>query len=115
MTTGLIKPETMSQADIAALGGLAGKCAIKLTEVAHPSLVFEEGESATIKLNGKLIRLPSVGSGKFESGGLSVTLEPNDEEGDAGLQGMDMIIVPPEAKDEVGYGGYVDCSQGERS
>lgn len=115
VATELVKPETMSQADIAALGGLAGKCAIKLTEVAHPSLVFEEGESATIKLNGKLIRLPSAGSGRFESGGLSVMLEPNDEEGDAGLQGMDMIIVPPEAKDEVGYGGYVDCSHGERS
>lgn len=115
VATELIKPETMSQADIAALGGLMGKCTIKLTEVAHPSLVFVEGESATIKLNGKLIPLPSAGSGRYESGGLSVTLEPNGEEGDAGLQGMDMIVVPPEAKDEIGYGGYVHCSQGEKS
>ncbi len=114
VATELIKPETMSRADITALGGLAGKCTIKLTEVAHPSLVFE-GESATIKLNGKLINLPSVGSGRFESGGLSVALEPNGEEGDAGLQGMDMIIVPPEAEDEIGYGGYIECSHGERS
>lgn len=59
VATALVKPETMSAADLAAIGGLAGKCAIRLTEVAHPSFVYQPGEAGTIKLNGKLIRLPA--------------------------------------------------------
>lgn len=113
VTTALIKPETMSQADIAAIGGLNGKCAIRLTEVAHPSLVFQSGETAVIKLNGKLIPLAASGASRFTDDGLSVILQPNGDEGDAGLQGMNMIVIPPGAEDEIGYAGFVDCSHGE--
>lgn len=113
--TALIKPQTMSQADIAAIGGLAGKCAIRLTEVAFPSLVIGEGQSAIIKLNGKLIPLAASGENRYADGGLSVILEPNDDEGDAGLQSVDMIVIPPGAEDEIGYSGFIDCSHREES
>lgn len=105
----LIKPETMTDADVTALGGREGRCAVKLTEVAFPSFLYEPGESGAIKLNGKLIILPSMGVNRFGESGLTVTLRPLDEEGSAGLQGMEMIIVPPAAKDEIGYHGYVQC------
>lgn len=115
VATALIKPETMSNADIQALGGRAGRCAIVLTEVAFPSFLYEPGGPGVIKLNGKLIPLPMVREGQFAAGGLSVTLRPLDEEGDAGLQAMNMIIVPPGAEDEVGYSGFVQCYEGEQA
>jgi hypothetical protein len=100
VATEVIKPETMSDTDIAALGG---------KEVGFPSFLFEPGGGGTIKLNGKLIPLPATGERRYEDGGLLVTLRPVDETGNAGLKAMEMIIVPPGAKDEIGYRGYVQC------
>lgn len=112
VSTAILKPQTMSRADIAALGGLAGKCAVRLTEVAHPSFVYRAGERGTIKLNGKLVTLPATGAGGYSAGRLSVTLRPNGERGNAGLDGIDMLVVLPGAKDELGYSGFVDCEHG---
>ncbi|WP_073973962.1 DUF6692 family protein [Erythrobacter donghaensis] len=107
----LIKPETMSEADLAVIGGLEGRCAVRLTEVAFPSFVFTRGGEGTIKLNGKLVPLPAEGEGRFAGGSLSVTLRPRDESGDAGLQGMDMIVLLPGEEDELGYAGFVECKE----
>ena len=116
IATTIIKPETMSVADIQALGGRDGRCAILLTEVAFPSFLYEPGGTGVIKLNGKLIPLPSSGADSFADGGLSVTLVPlEDEEGDAGLEAMEMIVVPPGAKDEIGYSGFVQCYDGDET
>lgn len=112
VSAALVKPETMSDADLAALGGMEGKCAVRLTELGFPSFVFAPGEAGAIKLNGKLIPLPAAGRGRFSEGGLRVILRPRDERGDAGLAGMDMIVLPPGAKDEIGYAGFIDCTQG---
>lgn len=109
VTAGAIKPETMSDADIAALGGRKGRCAVKLTEVGFPSFLYEPGGNGAIKLNGKLILLPAAGAGRYEDGGLIVTLRPVDDTGNAGLEAMEMIVVPPGAKEEIGYRGYVQC------
>lgn len=111
VATAALKPETMSDADIAALGGREGRCAVKLTEVGFPSFLYEPTGSGAIKLNGKLIVLRNAGDARFEDGGLTVTLQPVDDEGNAGLQAMEMIIVPPGAKDEIGYRGYSQCFQ----
>ncbi|AKH41520.1 hypothetical protein FHS61_002008 [Altererythrobacter atlanticus] len=109
VATAIIKPETMSEADIRALGGKNGRCEVILTEVAFPSFIYEPGGKGTIKLNGKLIPLQAAGKSSFASGDLSVRLNLLDEEGNAGSQGMEMIVVPPGAKDEIGYHGYVRC------
>jgi len=111
VATASIKPETMSDADIAALGGRKGRCVIKLTEVAFPSFLFEPEGRGAIKLNGKLVVLPNAGKARYEDAGLLVTLRSVDEEGSAGLKAMEMIVVPPQAKDEIGYRGYVQCYQ----
>ena len=105
----LIKPETMSPADIAAVGGRNGRCAVKLTEVAFPSFLYEPNGGGVIKLNGKLIELPRQGENRFFEGGLLVVLRPASGAGNGGLPQMEMIVVPPEAKDEIGYRGYVQC------
>lgn len=114
VATAAIKPETMSDVDIQALGGRRGRCAVVLTEVAFPSFLYEPQGQGAIKLNGKLIVLPRTGADRFADAGLIVTLQPGDEEGDAGLQAMEMIVVPPGAKDEIGYSGYVRCFDREQ-
>lgn len=111
VATGVIKPATMSDADLAAIGGLRGKCAVRLTEVGDPSFAYAQGSRGFIKLNSKLVELPAAGEGRFAQGGLSVTLRPNGESGDAGLPGVDMLLVPPGAKDELGYSGFLDCAE----
>ena len=109
VATELVKPETMPDTDIAALGGRQGRCAVKLTEIGFPSFLFEPKGGGVIKLNGKLIPLPAAGERRFEDGGLLVTLRPVDGTGNAGLEAMEMIVVPPGAKDEIGYRGYIQC------
>src|SRR5690606_17434022 len=99
-------------ADIQALGGKQGRCEIILTEVAFPSFLYEPGGQGAIKLNGKLIPLPSAGPNRFSDGGLTVSLRLLEEEGNAGSQGMQMIIISPGAKDEICYDGYVRCHDG---
>jgi hypothetical protein len=112
IATAIIKPETMSGVDIEALGGKRGRCAVKLTEVGFPSFLYEPDGPGAIKLNGKLIVLPNTGEGRYEDGGLIVTLRSVDATGNAGLQAMDMIVVPPQSSDEIGYRGYVQCYEG---
>ena len=109
VSTAVIKPETMSDADLRAIGANAGQCQFRLTEVSFPALTYSEGGGATIKLNGKLIPLQSTGTGQFASGELRVTTRMLDYEGDAGLQGMEMVVVPPGAQDELGYHGFRYC------
>jgi len=95
-----VQPETMTDADIAAVGGLEGRCAIRLTEVSEPSFLYRPGGPATIKLNGKLIELSATGEQRFAAGGLTVQLRPVEGEGNAGLAEHEMIVMLPGAKDE---------------
>ncbi|GGC18220.1 hypothetical protein GCM10011371_02190 [Novosphingobium marinum] len=110
VATAIVKPETMSAADVNALGGLDGKCTIRLTEIAFPSLLYEPGRSAAIKLNAKLIPLQAAGENRYESGGLVVTLRPLEPASDDdALRRTEMIVVPPAAEDEIGYRGFSKC------
>src|SRR3546814_19292420 len=97
----------MSNADVQALGGRQGRCAVVLTEVAFPSFLYLPQGSGAIKLNGKLIVLPRTGEKQFADGGLSVTLRPVPEKGRAGLPAWELTHVPPAATDGRGYKGYV--------
>jgi hypothetical protein len=60
----VVQPEIVSEADIAALGGLEGACVIRLTAVAFPSFIYDRGGSGgAVKLNQKLIPLPETEGG----------------------------------------------------
>ncbi len=109
IATESITVETMTRADIAALGEAAGDCRIVLTEVAFPSLAYQPGVRATIKLNGKLITMPATGERSYAEGPLQVRLQPVEGEGDAGLPLEEMIVLLPGAEDERGYRGYRQC------
>ena len=108
--TAIVKPETMTDADIKAIGGTQGRCIFRLTEVGFPSFVYKPGTEGFIKLNGKLIPLQTAGQDRYSSGELLVATRDVDETGNAGLQAMEVIVVPPGAKDEIGYRGYTECN-----
>ncbi|OBX18946.1 hypothetical protein A9995_10425 [Erythrobacter sp. QSSC1-22B] len=109
VATALVKPETMSAADIAAIGGTSGRCVYSLTEVGFPTVVYEPGAQAFVKLNGKLIPMQAAGRDRYVSGELLLTMRTLDDEGNAGLQSQEIVIVPPGAEDELGYRGYINC------
>lgn len=110
VATAIVKPETMTDADIKAIGGTQGRCIFRLTEVGFPSFVYKPGTEGFIKLNGKLIPLQTAGQDRYSSGELLVATRDVDETGNAGLQAMEVIVVPPGAKDEIGYRGYRECN-----
>lgn len=111
IATGAIQPETMTDADVASLGGLDGRCALRLTEVGLPSLLYGgETGGATIKLNGKLITLPSAGENLYRDDGLTVRFQAIDEEAGRGeRREAEMIVMLPGAEDELGFRGYEVC------
>lgn len=109
VATAIVKPETMTEADLAAIGGTQDHCVFRLTEIAFPSFVYEPGARGYIKLNGKLIPLSASGENRYASGDLVVTTRELDAVGNAGLQALEMIVVPPGAEDELGYHGFANC------
>lgn len=113
IATEAVQAETMTDADIASLGGPAGKCSVRLTAVGFPSFIYDDLQgTGVIKLNGKLIPLRAAGNGLFEDGGLRVMLRPVDQEfGSDGRREAEMIVMLPDAKDELGYRGYEQCPE----
>lgn len=111
IATGAVQPATMTPADLANLGGIDGRCVIRLTEVGAPSLVYGGTQTAaTVKLNGKLITLPSAGEGKYADGGLTIAVKPVDAAAKPGeRRETEMVIMLPGAKDELGFRGYSVC------
>lgn len=109
VATEIIALETMSDADVAALGGREGRCAFRMTSVAFPSFYYEPGGPGAIKLNAKLIPLPRAGANRFSDDGLSAWLRPVEGKGSSGLPEYELIVMLPGAKDELGYRGYLQC------
>lgn len=109
IATEAIALETLSDADIASLGGYEGHCVFRTTKVAFPSFYYRPGDAGAIKLNGKLIPLSASEEGRFSDGDLAVELRSARGEGGAGPSEHELILMLPEAKDELGYRGYLQC------
>lgn len=109
LSPGILAPETMSRADLAALGSGA-RCRFLMTEVAFPSFAMDPDGFGYLKLNGSLVRIPRAGAERWADAGLIVQLrDVPGESGDAGLPAQEMLIALPGAKDELGYRGYSRC------
>lgn len=111
LSPGLMLPETMSDADLAALGA-EKTCQFRLTEVAFPSFVYDTSGRGAIKINGKLIPVTASGTGRYANGELRIRTRLLDDEGDAGLEMQELIIAGPRMKDEFGFWGYTTCPAG---
>ncbi|MEW9854911.1 DUF6692 family protein [Novosphingobium sp. M1R2S20] len=114
IATEAVQAETMTATEIASLGGAEGRCLIRLTRVGLPSFVLDERHgTGAIKLNNKLIPLQAEPGGHYYSDGdLRVVIRPVDQQlAKEVFREVDMIVMLPGAKDELGYRGYEDCSQ----
>ncbi len=109
LSPGLMLPETMTDADLSALGA-ENSCQFRLTEVAFPSFVYDGNGRGAIKINGKLIPVTASGPDSYASGELRIQIRVLDDEGTAGLQMQELIVAAPRAKDELGFWGYTTCS-----
>lgn len=108
---GLLKPETMTAADLAVVAPGAGSCLFQYTEVGYPVLVYPAGEAgaAVVKLNGKLIRLAAVGARAFGSGPVRVEVGYPDDLPGAEKEPARMILRLEGAPDELGFRGFASC------
>lgn len=105
----LLRLEIMTDADLAA-APRAGEepCRFRYTRVGYPVLLY--GSSAVAKVNGKLVSLDGAGDGRYESGGIRVSVEPPGEERTAGgTFEARMIVRLPGAPNELGFDGFSDC------
>ena len=112
LNPGLMLPETMSDADLAALGA-ENACQFRLTEVAFPSFVHDGDGQGAIKINGKLIPVTASASGEYANGELRIRTRLLEDEGDAGLRMQELIVVGPRMKDEFGFWGYTTCGNSD--
>lgn len=110
---GLLKPETMTDADVATLSPVAGACLFRYTEVGLPVFVYPANgaAAATIKLNGKLIELPPAGGLAFADGGIRVEMNHPDGVREGGQQPADLVLRLAGARDELGFRGVTYCRQ----
>lgn len=106
-----VQPETMSQADLASLGGVQDRCLFRLDADGWPSFVYGGAQAAgVLKLNETLIALPRTGPDGFADHGLEVTLRPLDKGASRDTpQPTDLIIRLPHTPQELGFQGYAEC------
>lgn len=112
--TSLLKPETMTEADVNSLGAGPNACVFRMTRVGYPVFIYSGGATAsgTLKLNGKLVTLSGAGEGVFETGGVQVHLRPLEEAEGAGQRGAELVLLLPGAPNELGFSGFAECAGG---
>lgn len=106
----LLKPEIMTEADLKVLPP-AQKCRVRMTERGFPVLTFEQGLSgmATIKLNGKLVNLPSVTPGKYEADRIQVEVGLLSTGIGDHVRDVRLVLRFRDVKHELGYSGFAVC------
>lgn len=105
----LLMPQIIPPVDLDALSPMQGTCRFRMTEVGFPVLIY--GPHAVIKLNGKLIRLPAAGEGRYVASGVEVTVRPLDP--DVNVRGpfdAEFVLQLPGAPNELGFHGVGECT-----
>jgi hypothetical protein len=114
VATGLLKPEIMTEADLTNVPDAADQCMFRMTRVGFPVLVY--GSTGVMKLNGRLVSLPSRGDGRYSEDDVAVTVRSLDEESGQGSQfAAELVLRLPGAPHELGFHGYSECPGGEAS
>lgn len=110
VATDLLIPQTMLDADLQNLPG-GERCLLGFTRVGLPVLAY--GPTAVLKLNDKLVLLPSSpsGDGRYAADDVSVSVRPiEDDPGNGEPFATEFVLRLPEAGDELGYHGYSRCT-----
>lgn len=107
----LLFPETMTDADVRAAGSTVGNCRFRFTRVGFPVLLYSDGGTAVVKMNGKLIPLQPAGAGHFADAGVDITLRPlDDAELDEPQFASELVLRLAGAPDELGFQGFAECT-----
>jgi hypothetical protein len=104
----LLQPQILTDADLENLPNLGERCLFRFTEVGFPALAY--GTGAVVKLNGRLISLLKAGEGRYEDGGISVTirsLEP--DAAPAERTSSEFVLRLPGQAHELGFHGVASC------
>ena len=108
VSTGLLYPEVITDADRRTLPDSAGRCVFRYTRVGFPVFVFDDA-AGVLKLNGRLIRLPASGEGRYSAGSASITFRPLEGDSDEGLYAAELVLRLERAPNEIGFHGYAEC------
>lgn len=109
---GLLKPQPIREADLASLRGSEALCRFRYTEVGFPVFLYPAAgdASAIIKLNGKLIPLPSAGESYAYAGGpVRALMRHPDGVPLAGEEEAVLILRLDGASGELGFAGEAEC------
>lgn len=104
---GLLLPQIMTDADLAAAPSVGSGCRFRFTEVGFPVVVY--GSSAVVKLNGKLVPLPGSTDGRYTDGGIEVTVRPVEAQNSDDRFEAEFVLRLPGAPNELGFRGYAEC------
>ena len=108
IATSLVIPQTMTDADLRNVPPMTGPCLFRMTRVGLPVVVY--GDQAVVKLNDKLVPLPSTGPGRYAADGVEVTVRPLDERpAGEGTFEAEFVLRLDGAPDELGFHGFSEC------
>ena len=109
LSTHLLVLETMTEADVGNAPAVGGEsCRFLYTRVGYPVVLYGS-TAAVVKVNGKLAPLDRVGEGRYEAGGVRVTVEPLEEGADGEMFPSEMVVWFPHAENELGFHGFSEC------
>ena len=108
IATSLVIPQVMTDADLASVPDMTSRCVFRMTKVGEPVVVY--GTQAVVKLNDKLVPLPTSGAGSYAADGVTVTVRPLDDgaEAEEAFE-AEFVLQLPGAPDELGYHGFSEC------
>jgi hypothetical protein len=108
ITTNLVIPQVMTDADLGNVPDVTNRCVFRMTRVGEPVVVY--GTQAVLKLNDKLVPLPTSGAGRYAADGVTVTVRPLDDGAETeGRFDAEFVLQLPGAPDELGYHGFSEC------
>ena len=109
IATALVIPQIMTPADLRNVPPIESACVFRMTAVGEPVVIYGPRQ-AVVKLNGKLVPLPGSEGAAYAADGVTVTVRPLEDEGEAeGAFEAEFVLRLPAARDELGFHGYSEC------
>lgn len=108
VATELLFPQIMTNPDLRSVPDLGDRCVFRYTRVGLPVFVYGS-PTGLIKINGKLVRLPAGGEGRYAEAGVRVTVRPLSDREDGGQFPAELVLRLQGAPNELGFHGFSEC------